>query len=647
MGRSKSRRDEVPQQAARVQHVAVLSVVAIVPATFLTSPLDPFAGPKLGVVVLGAVVCVVAGALRAWRGSDVTLPVSPAVGAATVFIVALGVRGLMSGDILRSLLGAHGRWSGILLYAACAALLIVVLRRFDERSVGAIGVAVVIAAVPVLLYRALQALDAAPFDFTGSGGAPSTLGNPNFLAAFLGMVVPLALWCATERSRTTGWRVAAGLVLVGSLVALLVTRSVQGPVVAAVGILVFGLAWVRTRTGRARTVGHAVWAGALIVGVLGALALATLGGPVERFRDAELWTVGERISFWQAATGTFADDPVVGVGIGDFSDAFTAHRPADHATTRSSVHTTAAHNVPLGFFAEGGLLVGLPFVAFLALVAVALVRGLLSATGDRLLAIGAIGGAWLGWLAQLLISIDTPDLTALGWVLAGAVLLLTAAPREVVVSLGVRRTPTLPRIGLVGAAAAVCIVAVGALLQGARADVAAGEAQRLAFGGEVDAGIERFEEAVRIRPEEPAYPYSLGLILRATEQPEAAVTAFTSAADLHPGDARYARAAAEAAQTAGDQAAVERWSTRLVEIDPLNPEALSASAKAQIAAGRPEVALPLLERAVELKPDAPTWAAMGEAKLATGDEAGGRTALERALELDADNAAAKEALART
>lgn len=236
--------------------------------------------------------------------------------------------------------------------------------------------------------------------------AYGTFRQPNPFAGYLGLLLPLgysAVWvkgrAVLSRQAALGERLLWSLALGTSLLMALgiVASWSRGALVGVLG----GLALVALRLGRR------VWLFLLIVSfALALLAPALLGalpgGFIERLGDAltligqDLSTVEitdanfalvERYAHWQAAWRMFAQQPWLGVGLGQYPAVYP-----HVAIPRWQDPLGHAHNIYLNFLAEGGL-VGLgAYVALILAALVALWRRVGEAQGwERALALGALG----------------------------------------------------------------------------------------------------------------------------------------------------------------------------------------------------------------------------------------------------------------
>lgn len=609
-----------------VQRGVLLCVVALAALLFWTPGLDNFDMVKWTVVVLAAAVVAVTGAARIFVRGRAEIPWGPIAWAVGAFVVALVAATVTSDAPVVSLLGVHRRYSGLLLYAACALLLMTVLRRFDERSAASLALAIGIGAVGMTLYGLVQLAGADPFPFEGRySGIFSTVGNPNFAAGYLGATLPLVVWPALAPRRTLAIRLLAVGITAAQLVALMATNSSQGFFSAGAGLGLLALAWALAQE---RPWSRPAAAGLLVVGglavVTAAAGLAGAGplGVLARQRSFEL-----RTYYWQTALNIFGDQPLLGAGLDRYGVNYRLHRPLGAVLTSDLPATNdAAHNVVLQMFSAGGVVLGLAYLAVLGCTAWALVNGLRRHRGERLLLLGALGGAWLGYQAQSMVSIDVPALAVLHWVLAGAVLVVAGTPsvREVVLRPGVvaaaqrikgggkgkqrgatqQRRKTSVRDGRIatGAAAVLGLVAMYALTLPIRADTAAGAALREEAAGDLEGALADVAHAIDLAPWEFQYWFERGRYHVATEDYRDALAAYITSAERSGGDLKPTLAAARAAKIAGQNQITEQWYQESLVIEPRHPGLKVEFARFLQEQGREADAERLLREALAVDP---------------------------------------------
>ena len=195
--------------------------------------------------------------------------------------------------------------------------------------------------------------------------------HPNQFGGFLALLVPLAV-AAVATGASPRWLrllAAGGLALAIPALILSFTRG------AIAGIVLGSLIWLAVMRPRV----------AVVLAVALGLASFTLAPDLLRERltlEGHENEVTLRADIWQAALAIYADHPVLGVGTGNFAEAYS-RLPSTLAggTQRRLLHggqlltPVAAQNLFLNVLAEMGTLGFLAFLAFLALAFQALYRG--------------------------------------------------------------------------------------------------------------------------------------------------------------------------------------------------------------------------------------------------------------------------------
>ncbi|HLD66102.1 MAG TPA: O-antigen ligase family protein [Pseudomonas sp.] len=203
------------------------------------------------------------------------------------------------------------------------------------------------------------------FDISGRAG--STFGGAQGLAMYLVMTMSVAI-AHLFRSPQPWLRVLAGISLLVCLAGLAATQS-RGGLLGAVALLVVMALLLRP--------GLLRWLLllALLGGIAGALTLAllpnwdgTLAGLVPGRPEAVL----DRLIIWGVVLDVFQDNPLFGVGLGNFRDEFFARDVwLNVELGYPSLH---AHNTYLELLADTGALGLLCYLAFMFKVAQELAR---------------------------------------------------------------------------------------------------------------------------------------------------------------------------------------------------------------------------------------------------------------------------------
>ena len=636
---------------------------------FWRATYDVFNTFKATVVALSLLGIVVAGAIRVARTRRLRIPSAPAVWVPlSLFALGLLVATAVSSTPWLSVVGRAGRHTGLAMYLVYLGLLLAALRLHVEHSPVYLLKALLAGAVPVLGYGLLQALGVEPFGWKQIEGGPpvfSTFGNANFYSAWIGTVVPIATWAALSRRLATGWRTLGAVMAPFGLIGAFLSESLPGPVIGVVGaaLVVAARVWDDDKLPRRHKIG-ALGAGAAVL-VLGAAGLAAGAGPFAGIRASALESLGTRTPKWTTALAMWRDQPLFGVGLDTFGDYFYRYRPAALAAeTGLRRSTDAPHNVFMDMLAGGGLLLALAYVAVTVVVAAALITGLRRTAGEDRLLLAAVGGAWLAYQLQTLVSINVPPLAALGWVLSGLVLALGWQPAFRQVELPgapseQRRPGTATKRRRArqaekllplhpGIAAVIVVAGLGAtwmVLMPLRADLEMGEGTRAEARGDGQRAQVTLEEATRVGFWEARYPARLGGLMTSLRRPEEALSAHEEAARREPGGVAHWINIGRVAASLGDHDKADAAYDRLLEVDPSTPETLQEVALYRAGREDYERAEALLERAVSVRDDsAELWTQLGDVRSRSGDTQAARDAYEQAVRLDPNAGEAEQAL---
>jgi len=187
-------------------------------------------------------------------------------------------------------------------------------------------------------------------DFRGWGGLS---GDPNYYAAVVVLWSPVAM-ITKQPSSLLGWlfRFACGL-------AIFFAFATAGSRGGLAGLVASGVFLLITH----RQVKHTLGALATLT-VLVPMLLIMPNSPLRRLTDptiSDQSAVTNRTLFWRAATGTFLDNPIIGVGDQRFAEELWERQKAGRGEH-------FAHNTYLEMLGRYGLAGGIPFVWLLVAV---------------------------------------------------------------------------------------------------------------------------------------------------------------------------------------------------------------------------------------------------------------------------------------
>jgi O-antigen ligase/Tfp pilus assembly protein PilF len=646
----------------RIQRALLAAVLVGSALGFSRSTYDVFNTVKATVVVVGALALLAVSAVRVSRTRRVVWPVTPAWSALGLFAAGLVAATAVSPTTLAAVVGRLGRHTGLALYLTYVVLFVAALRLYRDASPVGLVTALLVAAAPVTVYGLAQAAGLEPLSWQAVEGGPqvfATFGNANFFAAWLGAVVPLCAWAALSRAVSPGARAGAAVLGVGAAVAAYASHSLQGPAAATAGLAVVAVAALGAGDERSRRRAPLLLAAGGALAVAAGVALAAGVGPLAAIRTGALTSLDTRVGKWQAALAMWADHPLLGVGLDGYADWYHRYRSAEVAAESGLARTAdTAHNVVLDLLASGGLLLALSYLAVVGFTGWALVGGLRRLRGEDRLLLGGLGGAWVAYQVQSLVSIDVPPLAALHWVLAGTIVALATSPTLRTWTLpgapalpeqrpggGKRRARPQPQplvpanpVLLTGVALATAGALWLALLP-VRAEAAAGRASAAVVAGRTDEALASYARAGRLAPWEARYPTQAAGFLAELRRPEQALVAHERAAARAPRALAHPVNIGRLAAQLGDHGKAGAAYARVLELDPKTPEVLVEVGRYRLARGDLAGATALLERAVSAQADnAEWWLVLGQARNADGDTAGARQAYQRALDLEPTSA---------
>jgi tetratricopeptide (TPR) repeat protein len=650
------------ESTLRAQRWLVLTMLVGSAVIILPSAVEPFMLPKATfLVVLGVALAGLAAARALWV-REVRLPLSPVTGAVAAFGLALVVATVTSPTPLVSLVGVYSRYTGLIAYLTYLLVFIAILRLASGSFFDAVRRAALIALGLVVGYGLVQAAGLDPVDYRDLrlGTTFSFLGNVDFSAAWAGATSGLALTTALMPGERRAWRVYGAVLVPLALLYVVLTGTSQGPVVAAVSVGWAALLFATASDGRVRRAVSGRRGIALAVaGVAAAVAGVALVAALPYLQAQLEQAFVERPEFWAAGIRIFTDHPLIGSGLDTYGHHFLSYRPASHALANGTAGTDAPHSVPLGMFSNGGVVLGLTYLAVVALVGFALVKGALRTQGPSRLVLAGFGGVWLGYQAQSLISFDVPPLAFLHWLSAAVIVAIAWPPQWRSVALpgaaaarpvnkkgkahGGIVVPVSTRV-LLGALGVVGLAALWIAVLPLRADLTAASAAPLTSAGRFDDASARFQRAADLNPAEGSYAFLVARAEDAAGRHDRALAAAAEAARRDPGTVEYALFAAKQAQQAGQGDAAAQWYRVAAERDPRDPPVLNEAAGFLGEAGDLRAAEALLERSAQLRPEPETLVLLGRAKAAMNDVAGAREVLERALALEPGNADAQAVL---
>jgi len=291
-----------------------------------------------------------------------------------IFIVGLGISVLLSGNITQSFFGSYDRQSGYLsyVYYFIFALLLVINLFFNSiydyeikqktlnSKINSIVRSVVLSGLLVSIYAILQRLG---LDFLNWFEAPwitgrsfSTLGQPNFLASWLLLVIPLVFYLSISSSGKylkSLWI----LIFVIQVIALFTTGSRGGVIAFLLSSLIVLIYWLAVR----KIVNFPRLTKSFILLLLAIIIIITLffqtSNRWQNLLDFRSGSFAARLGFYEASLDAVIERPIIGYGLDNLRDVFIEHYQVDWGIhSNVAVINDRAHNLLLDFMLAGGLI---------------------------------------------------------------------------------------------------------------------------------------------------------------------------------------------------------------------------------------------------------------------------------------------------
>ena len=278
--------------------------------------------------------------------------------------------------------------------------------------------ALIVAGIASTGYGLLQSIDLDPADWVNPyNPVIGFLGNPNFQSSFIGMSCVVAISLLLNPGNTRFNQLALLLYAIVGLFVISKSDAQQGFLVFLAGlVVVFGIyIWQNNLKRLAIPYVFLSFLG-LIAITLGTLNKGILASIL--YKDS----VTYRGDYWRAGWKMTLDNPIFGVGLDGYGDWYRRARSIEATIRRGpEVTSNAAHNVLLDLSSNGGLPLLAAYLCLLLLVLGSIVK-VMKTTQTFDANFAALVGAWVGYNAQSIISLNQIGLAIWGWVLGGAII---------------------------------------------------------------------------------------------------------------------------------------------------------------------------------------------------------------------------------
>ena len=413
---------EIEKYLSKLLGVGAMAVTVFIVSGSVTDPVNVTKFLLLGALGTGSILIVLVTQLSKQLFTHKTVLLI-----AVLFIFSMVSAVSMSkSPLTQNLYGAYGRNNGLFTYIFLVAIFLSALtltksENFNRLIYGLIGAGI----VNIVYCGWVLAFG----DFMGwsnpYGNILGTLGNPNFIGAFLGIFsAVLLVQLITRRNSVKVVSIIASMYLV-TWFEIIRSNAIQGRVVGLLGASIVLGFWLRSKY--SKYISIAYLSTCAILGIT-AIAGALQAGPLAPYIYKV--SVSLRGQYWLAGWNTGESHPFTGVGMDAFGDWYRRARDLQ-ALESPGVNTTvnAVHNVPLDFFVFGGWP---SLICYLGLILAALVSMIRVVARTKAFdpIFVSLSVAWVGYQVQSIISINQIGLAVWGWLLGGALLAYEKSTRQ-------------------------------------------------------------------------------------------------------------------------------------------------------------------------------------------------------------------------
>lgn len=328
--RRESERASLRRQLRREPLLLVLVGYLALPLVFFPWTFDPFAVPRVALLIPLTAVSAIAIGLH-WERIEWRSPWIMGLG---LLCLALLLSWMASVDRRNALLGNVGYRFGLVTWIALLAgsVLSSVIVRNSGYLTLLLRVGLIVAGA-VGAYAVLQGLGADPFDWAEEWDrAFSTLGNPNDLAAFGVLATAFVGGLPSVERRSIDWRVIAGFLFFAGMVTLSGSRSGIAALLLATLVALGACAVSGWPAASLRRLATAL-ATMVVVGLAVTTATGELGNLARRTVDTldsdSPQSLSTRMSIWDGSLAAYRAHPLFGLGPDGLLVDFSRHQPGD------------------------------------------------------------------------------------------------------------------------------------------------------------------------------------------------------------------------------------------------------------------------------------------------------------------------------
>jgi O-antigen ligase len=380
---------------------SILIGLSAITLYFNTQSMDPFNPPKLWVLILLASVLV--GDIFIKRTQLYCIIKQDKIFIILIlFITSLFVSALFSNQKYVAFFGDTQRKNGFIQYFCLTVIFIGVVLNIKKIHTKQVYVFSLIIGLILSFYGFMQHIGQ---DFISWNNPYNsvilTVGNPNFAAALMSILLVLNFTAVVDKSLKKVFRFIHLLTCLSLVVVIIFSDARQGLVAGAFGFAIF---ITLVAYNKQRKLGVALAIFGLLFGLIAILGMLQKGPLASVLYKG---SVSIRGYYWRAAIEMFKHHPMFGVGVDSYGLYFKQYREPQYSLNYGfNITSSNAHNTFLQFFATGGFIVGITYLIFILSILVLALKKLVRSSESEYIFYAGILGAWAAYQAQSLISID-------------------------------------------------------------------------------------------------------------------------------------------------------------------------------------------------------------------------------------------------
>jgi O-antigen ligase len=307
--------------------------------------------------------------------------------------------------------GTFGRNNGFLSYLSLLILFLAAAFTQSLQTYRLILRSLQITSIPMTVYCLIQIAKLDPFPWSAFA-AFGTLGNINFLSAFLGLSCLASVYFLFA-DKSNSIRIATIILIITQWGIIWQTDSIQGLMIFSAGIAIW-LLILCLRKSKILAAGCLLGLSSLLFLVLKAFVNS---GPLAKLIYQP--SITYRGDYMAAGWNMALANPLTGVGLDSYGDWYRSERGVLAAYRTGYGRTSnVSHNVYLDMAAGGGFPLLITFSILNAIVVVAALRALRATKfQDNFLVVLSV--MWVAYQLQSLVSIAQIGVTVWGWLISG------------------------------------------------------------------------------------------------------------------------------------------------------------------------------------------------------------------------------------